>query len=146
MMSPYLHKVQYYETDKMGITHHSNYIRWMEESRVDFLEKIGWGFDRLEQEGIVSPVVGVQVRYRQSSTFADCVSIVVQVHKYNGILMELGYEMRNQKTGQVLCTAISEHCFLDQNGKPLRLKHRFPELDACMRHHVQEYQNTIKQA
>ena len=33
-MEPYLHKVQYYETDKMGIAHHSNYIRWMEEARL----------------------------------------------------------------------------------------------------------------
>lgn len=38
-MEPYLHKVQYYETDKMGIVHHSNYIRWMEEARVDFWRK-----------------------------------------------------------------------------------------------------------
>ena len=37
----YNHTVQYYETDKMGITHHSNYIRWMEEARVDFLKQIG---------------------------------------------------------------------------------------------------------
>ena len=143
-MTPYLHKVQYYETDRMGITHHSNYIRWMEEARVDFLEKIGWGFDRLEQEGIVSPVVGVQVRYRRSSTFADCICIVVQVQKYNGILMELGYEMRNQQTGQILCTATSEHCFLDQKGKPVRLKHRFPELDTRLHHHLQDYQNKSK--
>ena len=40
----YIHKVQYYETDKMGITHHSNYIRWMEEARVDMLEKIDFGY------------------------------------------------------------------------------------------------------
>ncbi len=39
-MEKYIHKVQYYETDKMGITHHSNYIRWMEEARVDFFEKV----------------------------------------------------------------------------------------------------------
>ena len=37
----YKHKVQYYETDKMQVVHHSNYIRWMEEARVEFLEKIG---------------------------------------------------------------------------------------------------------
>ena len=37
----YKHKVQYYETDQMGIVHHSNYIRWFEEARIDFLEKIG---------------------------------------------------------------------------------------------------------
>lgn len=39
-MSKYLHKVQYYETDRMGITHHSNYIRWMEEARVEFLDSL----------------------------------------------------------------------------------------------------------
>ena len=53
----YQHKIQYYETDKMGITHHSNYIRWMEEARIDFLEQLGFGFDKLEQSGIVSPVL-----------------------------------------------------------------------------------------
>ena len=40
-MEPYVHKVQYYETDKMGIVHHSNYIRWMEEARIDFLDSVG---------------------------------------------------------------------------------------------------------
>ena len=44
-MESYIHKVQYYETDRMGLVHHSNYIRWMEEARVDWLEKIGMGFD-----------------------------------------------------------------------------------------------------
>ena len=41
-MDDYIRRVNYYETDKMGITHHSNYVRWMEEARIDFLEKIGW--------------------------------------------------------------------------------------------------------
>ena len=36
------HKAQYYETDQMGIIHHSNYIRWFEEARVGFLEEIGY--------------------------------------------------------------------------------------------------------
>ena len=38
-MNTYIHKVHYYETDRMGITHHSNYIRWMEEARVNFLDQ-----------------------------------------------------------------------------------------------------------
>ena len=40
-MKDYIHKVQYYETDKMAIVHHSNYIRWFEEARVDWLTQIG---------------------------------------------------------------------------------------------------------
>ena len=43
-MKPYIHKINYYETDKMGITHHSNYVRFMEEARVYFLDQIGWSF------------------------------------------------------------------------------------------------------
>ena len=41
-MNNYIRKVQYHETDKMGIAHHSNYIKWMEEARIDFLEQIGY--------------------------------------------------------------------------------------------------------
>ena len=36
----YQHKVQYYETDQMGIVHHSNYIRWFEEARTDYMERL----------------------------------------------------------------------------------------------------------
>ena len=78
-MTPYIHKVQYYETDKMGITHHSNYIRWMEEARVDYLEQIGWAYDRLEQEGIMSPVLSVECRYKESTTYPDEIEINVML-------------------------------------------------------------------
>ena len=67
-MTPYRHKVQYYETDRMGVTHHSNYIRWMEEARVDLLEQIGWGYDRMESLGIQSPVTGVGCVYKAPTT------------------------------------------------------------------------------
>ena len=60
-MKPYQHTVQYYETDRMGITHHSNYIRWMEEARVDFLAQLGWNLERLEAMGAVSPVTALDV-------------------------------------------------------------------------------------
>ena len=70
-MNPYLHKVQYYETDKMGITHHSNYVRWMEEARVDFLSQIGWDYARIEESGIISPVLNAFVSTTSRKTFKD---------------------------------------------------------------------------
>lgn len=48
----------------MGITHHSNYIRWMEEARVAFLKEIGWDYAKLEEMGIISPVIDVQCQYK----------------------------------------------------------------------------------
>ena len=78
-MKPYEHKVQYYETDKMGIVHHSNYIRWMEEARIDFLDQIGWNYKVMEDEGIISPVTGVESKYKQNTSFGDVISIEVGV-------------------------------------------------------------------
>ena len=50
-MKDYIRKINYYETDKMGITHHSNYIRFMEEARIDFLDQIGCGYAKMERDG-----------------------------------------------------------------------------------------------
>ena len=56
-MERYIHKVRYYESDAMGITHHSNYIRFMEEARIDALDRAGYGFEKMEADGVSSPVV-----------------------------------------------------------------------------------------
>ena len=87
-MRPYEHKVQYYETDKMGIVHHSNYIRWMEEARVDFLEQIGWGMDRLEALGMVSPVTAVECKYKVSTKFPERIRIEVGIEEFRGVKPE----------------------------------------------------------
>ena len=72
---PYLHKAQYYETDGMGIIHHSNYIRWFEEARVDFLAQIGMPFEQVEARGIVSPVIRVVCEYKTMARFGETVRI-----------------------------------------------------------------------
>ena len=51
--TPYRRLVQYYETDRMGIVHHSNYIRWFEEARTDFLRNNGIVYSDLEQSGVM---------------------------------------------------------------------------------------------
>mgnify|MGYP003442079114 CR=1 FL=1 len=78
-MKPYIHKVNYYETDKMGITHHSNYVRFMEEARVDFLDQLGWSFDKLEAKGVVSPVLSMDCTFKKSTKFADVIECMVKV-------------------------------------------------------------------
>ena len=121
----YRHIVQYYETDKMGITHHSNYIRWMEEARIDFLSNIGWSYAKLEEDGIISPVVAVECKYVQSTTFWDVVDIEVTVKEFKGVKLKLKYIMKNDK-GNTVCEACSEHCFLDTKGIPIRLDKKYP--------------------
>ncbi len=111
----------------MGITHHSNYIRFMEEARVDWMDQLSYGFDRMEAEGVVSPVVAVECRYRHPSTFKDVIDIEVKVTETTPLKIVFNYTMK--VAGKLVCTATSTHCFLE-NGRPVSLETRFPELYA----------------
>ena len=106
-METYKHKVQYYETDKMQITHHSNYIRFMEEARTDFLEKIGWSYARMESEGLVSPVVSIDINYKKSTTYNDNIEIVTKILDMSMVKVEFEYTM--YVNGLIVCTAKSVH-------------------------------------
>lgn len=132
-MHTYIHRVNYYETDKMGITHHSNYIRWMEEARADYLKSLGYGLRRLEADGITSPVVSVECRYKHTTTFDDEIKIEVAIEKYNSVKLELSYVMTELKMGTVALTAKSAHCFIDDKGRPIIVKKIFPEFDEILR-------------
>ena len=130
-MKAYRHKVQYYETDKMGITHHSNYIRWMEEARIDFLTRIGFSYAKLEEMGIISPVIAVSCRYMNPTTFDDEIDIAVEVSEFRGVKLRLKYVMKDA-SGKVVCESTSEHGFLNREGRPVRMKQEFPELFAAL--------------
>ena len=132
-MSKYVHKVNYYETDKMGVTHHSNYIRFMEEARMNFLSEIGYPMTRLENEGITSPVVSVNCDYKHTTTYNDEIEIEVVLVKYTGVKLFLSYTMRNLNTNEIVAMASSTHCFIDENGRPIAVKKRAPEFDAVLK-------------
>ena len=124
----YSHKVQYYETDQMGIVHHSNYIRWFEEARTDLMEQMGLGYDEMEARGILSTVLSVEADYLRMVHFGDTVTIEAYIKEYNGIKLTVGYEVIDDKTGMVHCRGASKHCFINREGKPLSLKHACLEI------------------
>ena len=125
-MHTYQHTVQYYETDRMGFTHHSNYVRWMEEARIDFMAKIGWSYQRFEDEGIISPVTAVECRYKKTTTFPETVNIGVSVEEFRSIKLRMKYVMTNA-AGNIVCEGASEHCFLDKEGKFVRIDREYPD-------------------
>ena len=124
-MHTYHHEVKYYECDRMGITHHSNYVRFMEEARVDLLDQLGYGFDKVEAEGVVSPVVAIQCNYKHPTTFKDVIDIDVWISKLSDLKFDFSYEMK--VGGKVVCTAQSTHCFME-NNRPVIIAKRLPEL------------------
>ncbi len=130
----YYHYVQYYETDRMGITHHSNYIRWMEEARVAFLADNGWDYAKLEENGILSPVLSVSCQYKKPTGFSDRVGIAVFVREFNGVKLKIGYSMSLNDTS--VCEGESLHCFVNREGRPIRLKKDFPDFYQMLMEHA----------
>lgn len=136
-MSEYIRPVMYHETDKMGITHHSNYVKWLEEARIDLLAKAGASYAHLEEMGLSSPVVELSVRYKASTTFGDTVKIEIKVKEYNGIKLAFDYTVTNLTDGNVVTVASSSHCFLS-GGKIINLARTFPEVDKLMRDYIEK--------
>lgn len=130
-MNPYIHKVKYYECDQMGITHHSNYVRFMEEARVDLLDQLGFGFEKLEAEGVVSPVLNINVKYAKSSKFQDEIAITVRFEKISTLKFAFHYVMKIGE--ETICTAESTHCFME-NGRPVAAETRFQKLFDALEH------------
>lgn len=128
-IQPYERQAQYYETDQMGIIHHSNFIRWMEEARMNLMDQMGFSYKAMEEMEILSPVLSVQCEYKSMVHFYDTVIIEAKIAAYNGIKMKVCYRITDKESGELRAVAQSEHCFLNRSGKPISLKRVYPELD-----------------
>ena len=138
MVEVYLRKVQYHETDKMGITHHANYIKWMEEARIDYLEQIGYSYAQMEADGIISPVIGVECHYKRATTFNDVVQVQVWVEEFTGVRLIIGYKMTDAADDELVLSGRSTHCFTDAQGRPIILKRSFPKAAELLAKLVEE--------
>lgn len=133
-MKDYIRKAKYYETDQMGIIHHSNYIRWMEEARIDMLEQMGYPYRRFEEMGYMSPVLRAECDYKKSVKFDDEVRIKVVVKELGRVKFTLGYEIYNMSGGgELSACGATTHCFIKKSGRPVMIDREMPEFMAAMK-------------
>lgn len=122
----YQHTVQYYETDQMGVVHHSNYVRWLEELRHDMLIRRGMPYDALEARGIIIPVLSVHLEYKRPARFGETVTVEGFVSEFTGVKFRLEYALYGDKG--LLLTAQTCHGFIDEDFRPLRIKRSHPDV------------------
>ena len=120
--------VRYYETDQMGIVHHSNYIRYFECGRSDMMKKYGLPIEVIEQEGVMLPVVSVEARYRTPAKMGDTLRIVSAISKVPMAKLVVDTEIYNQN-GEMLCTGKVVLGFIDAVTRhPVRCPQKLAEL------------------
>lgn len=113
-------KVRYYETDQMGIVHHSNFIRYFEIARTDWLTQLNISYKDMEKEGIILPVISINCNYKQSAYYDDELTIETKLTKTPTVKIAFDYEIKNQEN-QLICNGSTVLAFLDKKTrKPIR--------------------------
>lgn len=124
----YRHKTQYYETDQMGLIHHSNYIRWFESARVDALDQMGISYKSMEERGILIPVLSVSCDYKSMVHFGDIVLVIPKVEQLTGVKMAMSYQVIDEASGELRTTGSSKHCFLNLEHRPISIKRDYKDI------------------
>lgn len=112
--------VRYYETDQMGIVHHSNYIRYFECGRIAMLEEVGLPMHKIEASGVMLPIISVECRYKYPAKLGDKLKIVTSFDELPRARFTVKSEVYNQD-GQLLVEGSVSMGFIDSTTRrPIR--------------------------
>ncbi|MPM95172.1 putative esterase [bioreactor metagenome] len=105
----------------MGVAHHSNYFRWFEMGRVEFLRQAGISLNELIAGGILFPITNVDCKYRASAKFDDQILIETQPAELTAVKMIFNYKIMREADGLLLATGQTQNVFTNMQGKIIKL-------------------------
>lgn len=134
--------VRYAETDAMGIVYHANYLVYFEVARTDYLEKLGFPYKRIEEEGFLSPVLTCDLSYGAPCAYGDTIVVYTRVTKVTPVRVEYSARIflkgEDPDTCKPRFTARMTLCVVDKEKfKPVNQRKHFPEL-------YELYQNALE--
>lgn len=106
-------RIRYAETDQMGVVHHGNYAQFLEMGRIELLRELGISYKSMEEDGVMLPVVSMQVNYKKSAYFDDLIFIKTMIKETPGVKIIFDYEITNE-SDELLATASTVLAFLDK--------------------------------
>ncbi|MFD1415561.1 acyl-CoA thioesterase [Oceanobacillus jeddahense] len=138
-------RVQYKDTDQMGVVHHGNYITWFEVARTEWMRHFDMSYHAIEEQGLLLPVLDVNAAYKSSARFDDLVVLFTRIEQYSPIRLVFQYEVRRiteedgitnglesatveEPYGELLTTGATTHMWVNQAWKPVKLRKTHPEL------------------
>lgn len=124
-------RVRFAETDAMGIVHHSRYLPYLEETRVEYLRHIAHPYHELRADGVELAVVEAWVGYRRPLRFDDAVDVHLRIGAMTPATFQIGYLLTVADaagTSVTAATAVTVHGAVTGDGRPTRLPHWMCEL------------------
>ncbi|NRB59245.1 MAG: acyl-CoA thioesterase [Winogradskyella sp.] len=113
-------RVRYGETDQMGVVYHANYAVYFEVGRTEWLREFGLSYSKMEEEGIMLPVISLSVNYKNSARYDDLLKVKTRLKKLPTASIEFEYELINYNE-QLLATGNTILAFIDKKrNRPTR--------------------------
>lgn len=121
-------QVRYAETDKMGIVHHSVYPIWYELARTDLSKMAGFPYSKMEEIGIMTPLVGLECKYYSPAYYDDELIVTATVSKLSPVRVEFYYEVYRDVNEKPINVGTTTHAIVDKTMKPINTKKLYPEI------------------
>ncbi|WP_299335634.1 thioesterase family protein [uncultured Psychroserpens sp.] len=109
-------RVRYGETDQMGVVYHGNYAQYFEMGRTEWLRKMGFSYRKMEEDGIMLPVISLSINYKKSACYDDLIKVKTKLVKKPAVKIEFDYEILNEND-EILATGNSVLAFMDIHKK-----------------------------
>lgn len=113
-------RVRYGETDQMGVVYHGNYAQYMEIGRVEWLRKMGVSYKKMEEDGVMLPVISLCVKYIKPAVYDDLITVRTMLKKTPSVKIEFDFEIYNEAR-EILAEAKVTLAFMDiKRNRPIR--------------------------
>ena len=109
-------RVRYGETDQMGVVHHGNYALYLEMGRTEWLRKMGLSYKKMEEGGVMLPVISMSLNFKKSAYYDDVIKVKTQLKKTPSVKIEFEYEITNE-AGEILVQANTVLAFVNITTK-----------------------------
>ncbi|MGA0942022.1 MAG: acyl-CoA thioesterase [Flavobacteriaceae bacterium] len=121
-------RVRYSETDQMGVVYHSNYLNYLELSRVEWLRDLGFSYAELEKNGVLLPVVHASLNYCSPARYDDLLRIESRVSEMGGSSIEFQSEIYNERGVLLVEAVVRLVCIQSGTFKPIPVPSYLREL------------------
>lgn len=120
-------EIRYAETDQMGVVYHSNYLVWLELGRTKLIQELGFSYIEMEQEGIISPVLDLQISYRKAMRYGEKAIVKTWIDSVSPLRVIYGYEIYNGDGDLCITATTTNICAKKEGFRPVSFKKLYPE-------------------
>ena len=114
------HRIYYYDTDKMNVVYHGNYLKWLEIARTEFFRDT-LPYSELEETGIMLPVKTLNIEYINSGKYDELIKITIKLLELSKIKIKFLYEIYDENLENLKARAETTNVFTDLNGSLKRI-------------------------